>query len=90
MKNLRDQAKQLEAMLEQESVIGTSSVNKVSIEMNGNQKILNINIDPVLLNPDKKPELEEAFKEAHVDCLEKIKGLMASKLTGGGLNLPGQ
>ena len=88
LKDLRAQAKQLEETLAQEKILGVSTANKVSIEMNGNQTILNINIEPQLLAPDKKTELEEALKEAHEDCLQKIKQLMAQKLYSSGINLP--
>ncbi|MFH1597497.1 MAG: YbaB/EbfC family nucleoid-associated protein [Patescibacteria group bacterium] len=89
LKDLRDQAKQLEATLAQETVTGVAAANKVSIEMNGNQNIQSINIEPELLSPDKKPELEEALKEAHIDCMQKIKQLMAQKLYSSGMNIPG-
>lgn len=88
LKDLREQAKQMEAALEQERALGVSSANKVSIEMNGNQVILNINIEPDLLSPDHKSELEQAIKEAHKDAIQKVKQLMAQKLYSSGINLP--
>jgi len=36
LKNLRQQAKQMESALDKEQVLGVSSANKVSLEMNGN------------------------------------------------------
>ena len=88
LKNLRQQAKQMESALDKEQVLGVSSANKVSLEMNGNQKILNINIEPKLLSPDHKDELEQAIKQAHQDAIQKVKQLMAQKLYSSGINLP--
>jgi len=89
LKNLRDQAIQMKAMLAQEVVSATAAGGKVSISMNGNQEIINIDISEELLAPQKKDECQKALKEAFNDANNKVKQLMASKLQSSGFNMPG-
>lgn len=89
LKNLRDQAMQMKAMLAQEVVSASAAGGKVSLTMNGNQEIINIDISEELLAPQKKDECEKALKEAFNDANNKVKHLMASKLQSSGFDLPG-
>lgn len=89
LKNLREQAMQMKAMLDQEIVTATAAGGKVLLTMNGNQEILNIDINEELLNPNKKDECQKALKEAFEEANKKVQHLMASKLQSSGLNVPG-
>ena len=88
-KDLRSQAKQMQDALSQESV--NVSNNGISLTMDGNLKITKVDVDPDLLNPDKKEKLENAFKSAHEDALKKMQRIMAMKMKemGGLPNIPG-
>lgn len=89
LKNLRDQAKQMKEMLEQEVVNASDVSGKVSLVMNGNQEVLAVEISDELLNPNKKKELENALKEAFNEAVKKVQQLMAQKLQSSGFNFPG-
>ena len=85
-KDMRDQAKDLQSKLSEESE--TVSNNGVSLTMNGNLKLTKVNISVDLLNPDKKARLEKAFQDAHDDVSKKIQRIMASKMKEMG-GIPG-
>lgn len=88
-KDLRDQAKNLQNTLSQESVTINSS--GVSLTMDGNLTIKTLDISIDLLNPEKKNKLENAIKDAHADALKKMQRIMAMKMKemGGLPQIPG-
>jgi len=88
-KDLRDQAKQMQNVLAQESAEGSADWGKVKVKINGNQEILSVEIDPELLSADKKEKLESAIKEATNDAIKKVQRIMAEKMRQSGFNLPG-
>ncbi len=88
-KDLRSQAKQIKDVLGQETTQGEADWGKVKVKINGNQEILNIEIDPELLSPDKKEKLESAIKEATNDAIKKVQRIMAEKMRESGFSLPG-
>jgi len=90
-KDMRDQAKELQAKLAAETVTVNGSGGKVVMTMNGTLEMVGLAIDPELLSPDKKSKLEEAIKEAHRDALKQMQRIMAMKMKemGGLPNIPG-
>lgn len=88
-KDIRDQAKDMQNKLAEESA--NSESGGVSLTMDGNLKLTKVNISPDLLNPDKKAKLEKAFQDAHGDVSKKIQKIMATKMRemGGMPNIPG-
>jgi len=88
-KDLRDQAKELQSKLGDESV--TEEKNGVKITLNGNLEMTDISIDTSLLNENKKNKLEETIKEVNKDALKKIQKIMAMKMKemGGLPKIPG-
>lgn len=88
-KDLRDQAKTMQDMLAQESVSVTES--GVTITMNGNLELTDLNIGESLLNTASKGKLESALKKAHSEALKKMQRIMAMKMKemGGLPNIPG-
>jgi len=87
-KDLRDQAKQMQNVLAQESAEGSADWGKVKIKINGNQEVLNVEIDPELLSADNKEKLQSAIKEATNDAIKKVQRIMADKMRSSGFNLP--
>jgi len=90
-KDLRDQAKELQGKLAQESATSTAAFGKVSITMDGNLAITNMVIDDELMAVDKKQKLIDAIRDAHSDVLKKMQRIMAMKMKemGGLPNIPG-
>jgi len=88
-KDIRDQAKDMQNKLAEESV--TCESGGVSITMDGNLKITKVNVSPELLNPEKKAKLEKAFQDTYEDVSKKIQRIMAMKMKemGGLPNIPG-
>ena len=67
IKELRSQAKVMQKTLSTETVHAASAGDKINIVLDGNQKILSLDIDPAMLHPEKKQDVEEGVK----DCFEK-------------------
>jgi len=88
-KDLKDQAGQLKNALAQETATGEAEWGKVKVTIDGNQEVLNVEIDPELLNSDNKEKLESAIKEATNDAIKKVQKIMANKMRESGFNLPG-
>lgn len=88
-KDLRSKAKSLQSMLAQETVHADAKGGKIGILMDGNQKVLSLDIDPSLLSPDKKKDVEDGVKEALDNAIKKAQRVMAEKMKSSGIQLPG-
>lgn len=88
VKDLRDQAKQLQNQLSQETVHVDSLGGRINLIMDGNQKITSINISEELLKPEEKETLEKGIQEAHNEAIQKVQRLMAQKMQSGDFKLP--
>ena len=88
-RDLRSQAKSLQNTLSEEKT--TVSSGGVSVTMDGNLRIINIDISAELLNPDKKEKLQNAIKDACDEALKKMQKVMAMKVRelGGLPQMPG-
>lgn len=78
VKDLRTQAKKMQNELDLITAEGTGAWGKVKVQVNGNQKILGVEIDDELVG--NKEKLQEAVKEATNDALKKIQKDMAGKM----------
>lgn len=89
-KDMRDQAKEWQGKMAQESVTTTAAFGKVSITMDGNLTLKGLIIDDELMVVEKKGKLIDAIKEAHADAMKKMQRLMAMKMKemGGLPNIP--
>lgn len=88
-KDLRSQAKTLQNKLAEETVHADAKGGKVTVIMDGNQKITALDIDTSLLSPDKKKEVEEGVQEAIESAIKKVQRVMAAKIKDSGISLPG-
>ncbi len=87
-KDMRSQAKSLQSVLAKETVHADAKGGKIQLVMDGNQKISILDIDPSLLSPDRKKEVEEGVKEAIESATKKVQKVMAEKLQASGMSLP--
>ena len=87
--DIRGQAKDLQNQLSEESV--TTSSNGISLTMDGNLKMTNLDIPADMLESSKKGKIEDAVKDAHDSAIKKIQRIMAMKMKemGGMPNMPG-
>lgn len=74
LKDLRDQAKTMQAMLAQESV--TVERAGITLVMNGNMEITSLTIKETLDNDKMAREMKEAVN----DAIKKIQRIMAQKM----------
>lgn len=87
-KDLRDQAKKVQSALSEETVHADAASGKIGIVMDGNQKILSINIDESLLAPENKEKIEKGVKEAIEKAMKKLQEVMIKKMRSGELDMP--
>ncbi len=86
VKDLRDQAKQMQATMATVLVEGSAAWGKVKIKMDGNQQIIDVQIEDELLTD--KSKLQSALKDAFNDGMKKLHVEMAGKLKDmGGLDM---
>lgn len=83
LKNLKDQAQNLQSSLAQERV--ETDRQGIKLVMDGNQKVISLDIVSELSTTELETRLPEIFNET-VDKAQKI---IASKMQSGGFNLPG-
>src|SRR3989338_1213668 len=90
-KDLRQQGKQLQHTLGQESVTIKKASDNIVLTMDGNLTVTGLAIDSSLLTPEKQQKLQEELKEAFNDGIKKIQRIMAVKIKemGGLPNIPG-
>ncbi len=88
-KDLRSKAKSLQHLLAQETVHADAKGGKVQVVMDGNQKIIALDIDSSLLAPEKKGDVEEGVQEAVGSALTKAQRVMAEKIKSSNIQLPG-
>ncbi len=79
-KDMRDQAKQIQETLAQESCEGSAGFGKVKITMNGAQKVTSTFIDVSLLLSGDATRLSGLVTDAINDAMQKCHKLMAEKM----------
>lgn len=74
---MRKQAKQIELTLAAEQVTGSSSGGKIKITMDGNQKVLSVEVDASVAGD--KSEIARHIRQALEDLNNKHKKMLQSK-----------
>lgn len=87
-KDLRGQAKQAQSILEQVTVHADAAGGKIAIVMDGNQKILSLDIDVSLFAPEHKETVEKGIKDAIENAMKKLQREMMMKMKSGELEMP--
>ncbi|MFH1367298.1 MAG: YbaB/EbfC family nucleoid-associated protein [Patescibacteria group bacterium] len=91
-KDLRDQAKRMQEMLAAETVYHDWR-DRIRLVMDGNQKVISLDINPEMLAPEKKEELQKGLQECFNEAVKKAQMAAARKMQSmgglGGMNLPG-
>ena len=94
MKMFRQIQKQMEKVqneLKAMTVTATAGGGAVTVVATGDQRVVSIDIDPSVIDPEDAEFLAEMILVAVNDAMEQSQELAKSKLGGltGGLNLPG-
>lgn len=87
-KDLRDQAKKVQSVLSDETVHADSVGGKIAVVMDGNQKILSLDIDVSLCAPEHKQKIEKGVQDAIEGAMKKLQQLMVKKMRSGELEMP--
>ncbi len=86
IKNLRDQAKQMQSVMSEVRAEGTAAWGKVKVVLNGNQQVLDVQIEEEVLS--NRAKAQDAVKDAFNDAMKKLHTEMAGKLKDmGGLDM---
>lgn len=80
MASMAKKAQELQSMLSQEKVTGSTQSDKITVTINGNFGCEGVHIDASLLTADNQRKLEDGVKEAMADAIKKIQGVMAAKM----------
>ncbi|MCX7822850.1 MAG: YbaB/EbfC family nucleoid-associated protein [Syntrophobacterales bacterium] len=96
IKAFQEKMERVQEELEQKTVEASSGGGMVTVVINGKLELVDITIDPQVVNPQDLDMLEDLIIAAVNDGLKRAQELMAreiSKLAGGinipGLNVPG-
>lgn len=87
-KDLRDQAKKVQSVLSDETVHADSAGGKIAVVMDGNQKILSLDIDASLFAPEHKEKVEKGVQDAIEGAMKKLQQMMVKKMRSGELEMP--
>lgn len=87
-KDLRAQAKTVQSTLSKETVHGSGAGGKVTLVMDGTQKILSLDINPEILNPDGKKKIEQGIIDAIAGANKELQKIMAKKIQSGEMSMP--
>lgn len=86
-------AKAIQNELKKTEIDATSRDNLVSVTVTGELKLKSVTIDPSMLNPDKKLELERLIQATVAEALQQAQQIAAEKtrevMKDLGVNIPG-
>jgi DNA-binding YbaB/EbfC family protein len=82
---------EIQAELEQTEVKGTAGGGMVKVTVNGKQELLEVKIDPEVVDPDDIEMLQDLIVAAVNQARQKAQELQAEQMSAltGGLNIPG-
>jgi len=91
IKVLQEKMEKVEEELEQRTVEGSAGGGMVMVLVNGKLEIVDLKIDPQVVNPEDVSMLEDLIIAAVNDALRRAQEIMAEELSkmAGGLNIPG-
>lgn len=79
-KSLQDQFEKIQEELAGVTVTGSSGGGIVTIVMNGQFELLEINIDPIAVDNRDVPMLQDLIVAAHSDAADKVKEMLKTRL----------
>ncbi len=87
-KDLRSEAKNVQSVLSTVTVHGEGAKKQVNVVMDGNQKILSLDIEDALLAPEHKETIQKGIIEAMESASKKLQREMAKKIQSGEMKMP--
>jgi len=91
MWELQGKAKKLQKELREMEFVGEELGGKVKVTLNGEQKVISIEIDDSLINLEQKESLVKFLSQAFTSAVKKSQQTAANKTKDivGGLGIPG-
>lgn len=90
IKDLKDKATKIQAVLQGVSVEGSAGWGKVKVVLDGNQQVVSVTIDPSYMAADMQSKLQDTLKDAFNDGIKKVQqAIMVKMKESGELDLPG-
>ena len=91
LKTIQEKVEKVQEELEQRTVEGSAGGGMVTVLVNGKLEIVDLKIDPQVVNPEDVSMLEDLIIAAVNDALRRAQEIMAEELSkmAGGLNIPG-
>jgi hypothetical protein len=88
---IQGRMKELQESLKRLKVEGTAGGGMVTVEMNGQQQVLDCRIEQTLFNSGDREMVEELVVAAANQALEKVKQAASEEMTrmAGGIDIPG-
>ena len=82
--------KKMQEELEQKSISATAGGGVVEVTVNGHRKVLQITIDPEVVDPEDIETLQDLLQAAANEALRKAEELAAAEMQkiAGGMQLP--
>ncbi|WP_089761165.1 YbaB/EbfC family nucleoid-associated protein [Halarsenatibacter silvermanii] len=98
MKKMMQKAQQMQKKMQQkqeelenEEVEATAGGGAVKVVMNGNQELVDLQIDPEVVDPEEVEMLEDLILAATKQAMDKVQDMINDEMGDitGGMNIPG-
>lgn len=91
VKKMQQEMEKAQKELEQKEVVGSAGGGVVKVTMNGQKKLLSVEISPDVVDPDDVEMLQDLVTAAVNDALKQVDELIAKDLGkfNPGINIPG-
>jgi DNA-binding YbaB/EbfC family protein len=87
LQGVQKQMAEMQGKLTDVRVTGTAGGDMVQVELTGNMEVVNVTLDPMVIDPQERSVLEDLIAAALGDALRKVREELKQQV-GGGLNLP--
>ena len=81
------QMAEMQGKLADVRVTGAAGGDMVQVELTGTMEVVNVTLDPMVIDPQERSVLEDLIAAALGDALRKLREELKQQV-GGGLNLP--
>lgn len=90
-KNMKQKIDELKEQLGDERIEASAGGGMVNVTMNGKFEVVDVKIDPEVINQDDPEMLETLVRAAMNDAVRKVQELVKDKMTEltGGFEIPG-
>ncbi len=88
---MQKKMQQKQEELESEEVEATAGGGAVKVVMNGNQELVDLQIDPEVVDPEEVEMLEDLILAATKQAMDKVQEMINDEMGDitGGMNIPG-